>query len=100
MLFHGEHVVAAGADDEFGGVGLGVHRVQGQDRPGQVQDPQRGSHGGDLIGFRGDGDLARRSSDLGVLVGQPLGDRRERARPGHRRGDPRRKHRTQSEVKS
>jgi hypothetical protein len=37
VLLDGEQVVATGGEDRFGGVDLGVRRVQGDEHPGQVE---------------------------------------------------------------
>jgi hypothetical protein len=65
---------------ELGGVGVGVQRVGGDDRPGKVQPVQQGLEGGDLAG------VAERGTDWLGSLGGPFGDRGHRAGTGKHRG--------------
>ena len=55
--FDGEDVVPAGGGDLFGGVGLGVHGIDGDDDVGEVEEFQESLYCWDLITFRGDREL-------------------------------------------
>ena len=75
----GEHVVAARVGDQRRGVVLGVHGVDGQDGPSQVQDGQKRSHGGDFVGLGRDRQLPE--DDPGGVV-----ERRDQMRCGRAAG--------------
>ena len=55
VALDGQDVVAAGVDDDLGGVVLGMHRIQGDHCTtisAQVEQSEKGSHGGDLVALR------------------------------------------------
>ena len=67
----GEDVVRAGGEDRVGGIGLGVHGVQGDHASAQVSRVEPGqqvTHCGDLVALRGDRDLPE-DDTAGVVEG-------------------------------
>jgi len=81
-------------DQELRVLALGVHRVGGDDAPGQVQRLQQRREPGDLVGLAVHPDLpqdritadTQSGQDLRRRVRDPFADRGERPRPGrHRR---------------
>jgi len=63
-MLDGHHVVRPAAGDDLRGVVLRVHRVDRDDRPGQVSERlQQVPHRGDLVRFRGDGGLPEDCAD-------------------------------------
>jgi len=66
FVFDGEDVVAAAADDVFGGVALTVHGVGRDDHPVDVECGEKLSQHGDFVGL--DVDRQLREHDAAVLA--------------------------------